>query len=259
MISELTKKRQEYDAKISQISLKETELEGFKSLYRTRADDLKIKRKKYEEESLVQAQEILNEVNKTIESVIREIRESKAKPEIIKHGREQIKRLQKKLADKRPSVPANIIAIENLKIGQMVESIRFSVSGQISKLLTDKNQLEIDANGVKMTIPLSDVSIREEKDTAIKETSAKRFHQSPQVGNELDLRGKIAEEALIELKHYLDLALNSTWQEVRIIHGKGTGALRSIIHGYLKKNKKIKSYRLGNYGEGDTGVTVIEI
>ena len=85
------------------------------------------------------------------------------------------------------------------------------------------------------------------------------YDSSPSVNNELDLRGKLAEEALVELEHYLDLALNSTWQEVRIIHGKGTGTLRSKIHGYLKKNKKIKSYRLGSYGEGDAGVTVIEI
>ena len=62
-----------------------------------------------------------------------------------------------------------------------------------------------------------------------------------------------------ELEQYLDHALNSEWQEIRIIHGKGTGALRNKIHAYLKRNKKIKSYRLGNYGEGDTGVTVIKL
>ena len=74
-----------------------------------------------------------------------------------------------------------------------------------------------------------------------------------QVLNEIDLRGKIAEDALIELDQYLDHALNSDWSEVRIIHGKGTGALRGKIHTYLKKNKNIRSYRLGHFGEGDAG------
>jgi DNA mismatch repair protein MutS2 len=77
--------------------------------------------------------------------------------------------------------------------------------------------------------------------------------------NEIDLRGKIADDAIIELDQYLAHALNSAWNEVRIIHGKGTGALRGKIHAYLKKNKNIKSYRLGQYGEGDAGVTVVEI
>ena len=79
------------------------------------------------------------------------------------------------------------------------------------------------------------------------------------VVNEIDLRGKIAEDALIELEQYLDHALNSDWHEIRIIHGKGTGALRGRIHAFLKKNKLVKSYRLGKYGEGDAGVTVIEM
>jgi DNA mismatch repair protein MutS2 len=63
----------------------------------------------------------------------------------------------------------------------------------------------------------------------------------------------------MELTKYLDQALHANWKEVRIIHGKGTGALRKHVHAFLKSNKEIKSYRLGNYGEGDTGVTIIEI
>ena len=77
--------------------------------------------------------------------------------------------------------------------------------------------------------------------------------------NEIDLRGKIADDALIELKQFLDHALNSDWHLIRIIHGKGTGALRKNVHAYLKQNKLVKSFRLGNYGEGDTGVTIIEL
>jgi DNA mismatch repair protein MutS2 len=259
MIIELTKKRQEYDEKLNQLSIKETELEGFKSLYRTRADDLKQKRKKYESESLAEARKLMDNVNRTIETVIREIRESGAKPHVIKNGREKINQLQKNLSEKLTSTPGGEILAENLNIGQTVKSIRFSVSGQISKLMTDKKQLELDVRGVKMTIPFSDVSRTEENGSDSQVISSSGLSRSIPVRNELDLRGKIAEDALIELERYLDLALNSAWQEVRIIHGKGTGALRSKIHGYLKKNKKIKSYRLGIYGEGDAGVTVVQI
>ena len=67
------------------------------------------------------------------------------------------------------------------------------------------------------------------------------------------------EHAMIELERYLDLAQLSGWNEIRIIHGKGTGALRKSIHMYLRKNSMIKSFNLAKYGQGDTGVTVIKI
>jgi DNA mismatch repair protein MutS2 len=259
MITDLTVKRQDYDKKINELSIKETELEGFKALYRSRAEDLKRKRRQYESESLAEAKDILENVNRTIENVIRDIRESNAKPEIIKNGRAKILKLHQDLEKKLPKKEVPALSAQDLKLGQLVRSRRFSVSGQISKLMSDKKQLEIDTNGVKITIPFSDVLLPEQQDEETKIPAAAGFDHPSSVANELDLRGKLAEEALVELEQYLDIALNSAWQEVRIIHGKGTGALRSKIHGYLKKNKKIKSYRLGGYGEGDTGVTVIEI
>ncbi len=259
MIGELTKKRQEYDDLFNRLSIKETELDGLKSLYSTRAEDLKKKRKKYEAESFAEAKEILDNVNRTIETVIREIKEADAKPQVVKNGRRKIQHLQKQIQDNLPTTPAEDIAAEELAVGQTVKSIRFSVTGQISKIFKEKKQVEIDAKGVKMIIPFSDISIAE--GIRIKQSGPDPGQQvdSSSVLNEIDLRGQIADDALIELNQYLDHALNSAWKEVRIIHGKGTGALRSKIHAYLKKNKSIKSYRLGNYGEGDAGVTVIEI
>jgi len=112
---------------------------------------------------------------------------------------------------------------------------------------------------VKMIIPFSDILIAEGLRIKPSEPERDQKVDSSFVLNEIDLRGKIADDAIIELDQYLDHALNSAWKEVRIIHGKGTGALRSKIHAYLKKKKTIKSFRLGIYGEGDAGVTVIEI
>ncbi len=259
MITELTKKRQEYDELFKELSIKESELEGLKSLYSTRAEDLKKKRKKYEAEYVAEANEILSDVNRTIETVIREIKESSAKPEVVKNGRKKIQQLQIKVKGKLPKRAVEEIAVEDLHIGQSVKSSRFTVSGQIERIFKDKKQVEINARGVKMIIPFSDIFIVE--GVKIKRSLQDVGHEvdSSQVLNEIDLRGQIADDALIELDQYLAHALNSAWKEVRIIHGKGTGALRGKVHGYLKKNKNIKSYRLGKYGEGDAGVTVVEI
>jgi DNA mismatch repair protein MutS2 len=75
---------------------------------------------------------------------------------------------------------------------------------------------------------------------------------------EISLRGKTVDEALFELDKYLDDAMMSRLSSVRVVHGKGTGTLRSAIQNYLKTHKQVKSYRLGELGEGDTGVTIVE-
>ena len=78
------------------------------------------------------------------------------------------------------------------------------------------------------------------------------------VASEIDLRGMDSIEAVCVLDRYLDEAMRGNWRTVRIIHGKGTGALRSAVHQSLRKNKFIKTFRLGVYGEGEDGVTIAE-
>jgi DNA mismatch repair protein MutS2 len=77
------------------------------------------------------------------------------------------------------------------------------------------------------------------------------------VNSELDLRGQMAEEALRELDQYLDRAVLAGFKQVSIIHGKGTGALRTSVQKFLRKHRLVKMYRLGAYGEGGSGVTVV--
>jgi len=76
------------------------------------------------------------------------------------------------------------------------------------------------------------------------------------VGMELDIRGMLVDDAIMVVDRYIDNAILSGLSEINIIHGKGTGALRAGIQNYLRSDKRVKSFRLGNYGEGDAGVTV---
>lgn len=82
--------------------------------------------------------------------------------------------------------------------------------------------------------------------------------KSMQVSPEINLLGKTVDEALALLDKYLDDAYLSRLGQVRVVHGKGTGALRTAVHNYLKRQKHVKSYRLGAFGEGDAGVTIVE-
>ena len=85
-----------------------------------------------------------------------------------------------------------------------------------------------------------------------------KMSKSFSVSTEINLLGKTVDEALSELDKYLDDAYLAHLPSVRIVHGKGTGALRNAVQNYLRKNKVVKSYRLGEFGEGDAGVTIAE-
>ena len=84
------------------------------------------------------------------------------------------------------------------------------------------------------------------------------MNKSATVSTEIKLLGMTVDEALSELDKYLDDAYLAHLSSVRIVHGKGTGALRNAVHGYLKKSKYIKNYHLAEFGEGDAGVTIAE-
>ena len=77
--------------------------------------------------------------------------------------------------------------------------------------------------------------------------------------NELDLRGMTSDDAVMAMERFIDNAVLSGLHVLTVIHGKGTGALRAAVHNGLKNNRYVKSYRLGKYGEGDTGVTIVEL
>lgn len=257
IILDLADKKQELEKKIKELSIRETELAGLQALYRTRSDDLKKKKKKYETEAMEAAKIKLEAVNKTIETVIREIRESHAQTPVIKKGRTTLERLKTEIKMNETEQPQSNIIMANLKTGQMVKSKRLALTGQIAKIFKTKKEVEIETKGIKLIIPLEDleyVNHLPRKETTLSDIKI----SNTQVPYEIDLRGRQSDDAIIELDKYLDQAVYSNWNEVRVIHGKGTGALRKTIHEYLRKKKHIKSFRLGQVGEGDTGVTVIE-
>ena len=103
---------------------------------------------------------------------------------------------------------------------------------------------------------LEGVSAQTKKNVAAASAASLR---SLTIEPQIDLRGMEAIEAVIAAERYLDSAVMAKLRTVTIIHGKGTGALRSAIQDMLRRNKSVKSFRLGRYGEGETGVTVVEL
>jgi len=258
MIGKLAEMKQGYEERLAQISIREAELQGLLALYRTRTDELRKKKKSFEHEAYEGAQKILVETNKTIETIIREIKESQAERSVIQSSKKRLENLRNQVAEGLKEPAKESLEPDQFSIGMTVQSVRLRISGQITKIFADRREVELEAKGIKVTVPFSDLEMNghsvDQPEQDIPEKPV-----VDQTSYEIDLRGKIGDDALMELEKFMDAARLSNWKEIRIIHGKGTGALRKRIHQFLRNQKQIASFRLGSYGEGDTGVTIVEL
>jgi DNA mismatch repair protein MutS2 len=258
LLADVVEKSRRYQNMANNLSIRESELNGLIKLYNEKAKDLKDAQRKFEKESAKIAKQQLENINREIETVIREIKESQADKEVIRHGREMLNQRKKELETfTNEPVLQTEIDIMKLKTGQKVHSRQFGIKGSISRIFTNRNEIEIEREGIKITIPVTDIEVFDEHGQPVKMEIAMYANPGANLSNELDVRGQLVDEALHDVRAYLDSAVLSEWEEVRIIHGKGEGTLRTAIHKYLAGLKTIKGYRLGKWGEGDTGVTVV--
>lgn len=147
--------------------------------------------------------------------------------------------------------------------GDEVRVYSLNQKGHVVEMAGSKEAL-VQLGIMKMKVSLDDLELLSNPAASAKQapkqhaTILKRTRDA-NIRNELDLRGTNLEEALIEVDRFIDEAFLGNLGQVYIIHGKGTGILRTGIQEYLRKHKHVKSYRLGNYGEGGNGVTIAEL
>ena len=156
-----------------------------------------------------------------------------------------------------------VLKASDLKIGDDIFVKTLGLKGTVSTLPDARGQLYVTMGVLRSKVTLSDLEKIDEPDAGTSSFGKSgggsiKVTKSMAVSPEINLLGMTVDEAVAELDKYLDDACLAHLNQVRIVHGKGTGALRSGIHNYLRKQKRIKSYRLGEFGEGDTGVTIVE-
>lgn len=149
-----------------------------------------------------------------------------------------------------------------LKVGDTVELLTFGTRGTVLTLPDKDGNLRVQAGALKVTTKLSEINLVENGENRSvqkiveKSKAALRNHK---IDMELDLRGMASDEAITMVDRYLDQVFLAKLNTVRIIHGKGTGVLRAAVQAHLRKHPHVKSFRLGTFGEGENGVTVVEI
>ena len=215
------------------------------------------KAQKLVDKALEQAMEILRDARDEAERVIAELKAAKAARQ------EDINASRKALSDKIGQAASHLrtkpetksdTRPEDLNVGDTVQLLSHNVSATVLKAPKD-GSVYVQAGALKLTVPLSDVAPAKPEKKPKSIGGFKRSGESP--GMSVDLRGMTLDEAVMEADMYLDEAFLAGQTEVLLIHGKGTGVLRSGLRQYLKGHAHVKSYRAGQYGEGEDGVTVV--
>ena len=176
--------------------------------------------------------------------------------------RDRLEQVDSRLALKKSSPRKNVSA-KDLHIGDDVMVLSLGLKGTVHSLPNEKGDLFVQMGILRSQVNIRDISLIAETSASKKQASRKtsgtgKFSKSATISPEINLIGKTTDEAVALLDKYLDDAYLSHLSQVRVVHGKGTGALRQAVHAHLKHLKYVASYRLGAFGEGDAGVTIVE-
>ena len=253
------------------------EIEKYKEEIHTLKSQLEAKQEKLDQRK----ERIIQEANEEAHAILREAKEyaDQTMKNFHKFGQanisvKEMEAERQKLRQKMTKVEKNIsikekkttgsLKASDLHLGDGVKVLSLNLKGTVSSLPDSKGFLFVQMGIMRSKIHISDLALLQEEAVItapnMQKTSAGKIKmsKSSSVGIEINLLGKTVDEAIAELDKYLDDAYLAHIPSVRIVHGKGTGALRKGVHNYLRKVKYVSSFRLGEFGEGDAGVTIVE-
>ena len=259
------------------IEKEQREIAEYKERIRTLQEQLQQKNEKLDQakdrilrEANEKAKEILQEAKDVADETIRDFNKAGAGTDI-----RELEKKRQKVRDKinekneRLSLGANkkqpekkTLDPKKLKKGDTVKIVSMGLKGTVSTLPDAKGALFVQCGIMRTQTNVRDLVLVDEATVTtptLQRTGAGKIKMSKtlSVSTEINLLGKTVDEALPALDKYLDDAYLAHLPSVRVVHGKGTGALRSAVHNHLKRLKYVKEFRLGEYGEGDAGVTIV--
>lgn len=231
---------------------------------KTREQKEKILQKAREEAKLIYAQ-AKEEADSIIKEMNRQAKEKGNQQKLIENRtklKEKLSSVQEDFLKSKKMKPNHKVP-ENLNAGDRVYVISFDQNGEVISPPDKNKEVMVQMGIMKAKIPLAELMLddtpqpKEKKQRQIAPKS--KMSKSQFISAEIDCRGQLVDEALANIDKYIDDAYLSGLKQIVIIHGKGTGALRSAVQSYLKTNSHVKTQRPGVYGEGEAGVTVVEL
>ena len=271
ILTDLETSRRTIEKEQETIASYKREIERLKQETQKKQEKLEEQRDRILREANEKAHAILAEAKETADETMRNFHKfGKANISAAEMQRER-ERIRKKMEStrsgmmKEPAKPKKEYKPSDFKLGESVKVLSMNINGTVASLPDNKGNLTVQMGILRSQVNISDLEIIDETPAYLKKTTRAggkgkiKMSKSLSVSTEINLLGKTVDEAVAELDKYLDDASLAHLSSVRIVHGKGTGALRKGIHQYLRRQKHVRSFRLGEFGEGDAGVTIAEL
>lgn len=271
LLTDLEASKKTLEKEQDEIAAYKRELERLKSEAAKKQAKLEEQRDRILREANEKAYAILADAKETADETIRNFHKFGKENISAAEMEKERERLRKKMASTNSGTkletqrPRKTYKPSDFKRGESVRVLSMNLNGTVVSLPDNRGNVTVQMGILRSQVNISDLEIIEEAASY----TAKQMHKTSKgkmkmgkslsVSPEINLLGKTVDEAVAELDKYLDDASLAHLSSVRVVHGKGTGALRNGIHTYLRRQKHVKSFRLGAFGEGDAGVTIVEL
>ena len=269
LISDLESSRTIIEKERLEIEAYKAEVSKLKEKLEAKQDNLAKQKERILRDANEQARKILQDAKDYADQTIRDMNKLAAgKMDNMKEMekkrsavRDKLSKTDERLALKKEQARKN--RPEDFHPGDTVRVLSMNLKGTITGKPNSKGQVAVQMGILKSMVNLSDLELLDEeviKAPTLKKTGAGKIKmsKSASISTSLNIIGKTVDEAMPEVDKYLDDAYLAHLTQVTIIHGRGTGKLRTAVHNKLKKCRYVKSYRLGTFGEGETGVTIVD-
>ena len=270
VLSNLEESRKTIESEREELLSYKEEIKTLKEQLEEKQDKLDQRKERIIAEANEEAHRILREAKDYADQTMRIFnkagKDSMSAKELEKHRsdlRKKMDKAGKKVVLKTPQKQKSTLRPQDLSLGDSVKVMSLNVKGTVSSKPDSKGMLFVQMGILRSKVHISDLQLIDEPvitGPALTRTGAGKIkmNKSASVRTEINLLGKTVDEAISELDKYLDDAYLAHLSSVRIVHGKGTGALRKGVHNYLKRLKYVQDFHLAEFGEGDAGVTIVE-
>lgn len=271
VLIDLEQKRIQMEHDQDSITRDKRQIENLRESIQQREDRLKESHDKILREANEEAAKILRDAKELADSTIRDFNKyAKSNPDIVKMERQrselgkQVSKHQEKTSSMKKKTASNHKVPKKVVVGDLVRVVSMNAKGTVLTLPDSRGNLKVQMGIIQSKVNISDLELLQEQDTAtMAKAGSKRkggggygLGKAATISPEINLIGLNSDEAIARLDKYLDDAYISHLKSVRIVHGKGSGILRQAVHQYLKKQKFVDEFHLGEFGEGDSGVTI---
>lgn len=273
LLVDLEQRRIAMERDQQEIARNRSETEQLRRQLEAQTEKLASSKDKILQQANEDAARILQEAKQIADETIRDFNKySKSNPDIAEMERKRAA-VGQKLSSSRKNAsvsaqstpPKNHKVPKQLRVGDPVKILSMNLTGTVYSLPNSRGDLQVQVGIMRSKVNINDLVLLEDNDTASQAKTKQRnykntgggFHKAATISPEINLLGLNGDEAVAQLDKYLDDAYLAHLKSVRVVHGKGTGALRKAVHQYLRRQKIVDEFHLAEFGEGDAGVTIV--